>query len=324
MQKISAYTPTADDNDEFTDGSVTGGRSPTNLVAEWFNMIQRELVAIPAKAKMSLDSKNDNQIIAALQALFLQRGNLFSEIKAAGPAAIAQAQANLDLTGSVNGQYPVGAPIPWPSDNLPASGAWAFMQGQSFDTRAYPNLAAAYPNGVLPDMRSWTIKGKPASGRGVLSREMDGIKWHGHAASAAATDLGTVWSNVVDYGTRGTSGFDYGTRGTSGSGDHQHPNGLRAPSNGPNAEIYGQGYAPGGGSAFAVGGSATAAQPWSGPAGNHAHTVDIGAHSHTVQIGAHQHTTYIGAHSHAVSIGETGNDENTVKNIAFNYIVRLA
>ncbi|MCV8049145.1 prophage tail fiber N-terminal domain-containing protein, partial [Escherichia coli] len=64
--------------------------------------------------------------------------------------------------------YPVGAPIPWPSDTVPSG--YALMQGQAFDKSAYPKLAAAYPSGVIPDMRGWTIKGKPASGRAVLSQ----------------------------------------------------------------------------------------------------------------------------------------------------------
>ncbi|WP_074464366.1 prophage tail fiber N-terminal domain-containing protein, partial [Escherichia coli] len=59
--------------------------------------------------------------------------------------------------------YPVGAPIPWPSDTVPSG--YALMQGQTFDKSAYPKLAVAYPSGVIPDMRGWTIKGKPASGR---------------------------------------------------------------------------------------------------------------------------------------------------------------
>ncbi|HBN6690880.1 TPA: prophage tail fiber N-terminal domain-containing protein, partial [Escherichia coli] len=84
--------------------------------------------------------------------------------------------------------YPVGAPIPWPSDTVPSG--YALMQGQTFDKSAYPKLAAAYPSGVIPDMRSWTIKGKPASGRAVLSQEQDGIKSHTHSASASSTDLG--------------------------------------------------------------------------------------------------------------------------------------
>ncbi|EHS1309716.1 phage tail protein, partial [Escherichia coli] len=84
--------------------------------------------------------------------------------------------------------YPVGAPIPWPSDTVPSG--YALMQGQTFDKSAYPKLAVAYPSGVIPDMRGWTIKGKPGSGRAVLSQEQDGIKSHTHSASASSTDLG--------------------------------------------------------------------------------------------------------------------------------------
>ncbi|EIH8744875.1 tail fiber protein, partial [Escherichia coli] len=40
--------------------------------------------------------------------------------------------------------YPVGAPIPWPSDTVPSG--YALMQGQTFDKSAYPKLAAAYPS----------------------------------------------------------------------------------------------------------------------------------------------------------------------------------
>ncbi|HAJ2748583.1 TPA: short-chain fatty acid transporter [Escherichia coli] len=46
--------------------------------------------------------------------------------------------------------YPVGAPIPWPSDTVPSG--YALMQGQTFDKSAYPKLAAAYPSGVIPDI----------------------------------------------------------------------------------------------------------------------------------------------------------------------------
>ncbi|EJM1784382.1 prophage tail fiber N-terminal domain-containing protein, partial [Escherichia coli] len=106
--------------------------------------------------------------------------------------------------------YPVGAPIPWPSDTVPSG--YALMQGQTFDKSAYPKLAAAYPSGVIPDMRGWTIKGKPASDRAVLSQEQDGIKSHTHSASASSTDLGT----------KTTSSFDYGTKSTNNTGAHTH------------------------------------------------------------------------------------------------------
>ncbi|MXD56952.1 tail fiber protein, partial [Escherichia coli] len=77
--------------------------------------------------------------------------------------------------------------------------------GQTFDKSAYPKLAAAYPSGVIPDMRGWTIKGKPASGRAVLSQEQDGIKSHTHSASASSTDLGTKTTSSFDYGTKSTN-----------------------------------------------------------------------------------------------------------------------
>ncbi|HCH9097435.1 TPA: tail fiber protein, partial [Salmonella enterica] len=65
--------------------------------------------------------------------------------------------------------HPVGAAIAWPSDATPAG--YALMQGQAFDKNVYPLLAIAYPSGTIPDMRGWTIKGKPVSGRAVLSQE---------------------------------------------------------------------------------------------------------------------------------------------------------
>ncbi|EFS5088813.1 tail fiber protein, partial [Salmonella enterica] len=44
--------------------------------------------------------------------------------------------------------YPVGAPVPWPSDTIPAG--YALMQGQPFDKSAYPLLAQAYTSGIIP------------------------------------------------------------------------------------------------------------------------------------------------------------------------------
>lgn len=114
--------------------------------------------------------------------------------------------------------YPVGAPIPWPSDVTPTG--YALMQGQPFDKAAYPLLAIAYPAGVIPDMRGQTIKGKP-NGRTVLSYEQDGIKSHAHTASISDTDLGTKYTSSFDYGSKPTTSFDYGNKSsTEGVGTH--------------------------------------------------------------------------------------------------------
>jgi hypothetical protein len=39
--------------------------------------------------------------------------------------------------------FPIGAPIPWPSDSTPIG--YALMQGQAFNKAAYPLLTLAYP-----------------------------------------------------------------------------------------------------------------------------------------------------------------------------------
>ncbi|HCB4819373.1 TPA: tail fiber protein [Salmonella enterica subsp. enterica serovar Give] len=184
--------------------------------------------------------------------------------------------------------HPVGAAIAWPSDATPAG--YALMQGQSFDKSAYPLLAIAYPSGVIPDMRGWTIKGKPISGRAVLSQEMDGNKSHSHTARAQDTDLGT----------KSTSSFDYGTKSTNTTGNHTHQFG---------------GYI----NSYWGDSNHTSFQPGVG-----AWTQAAGDHAHTVYIGGHEHTMYIGPHGHVVIVDADGNAETTVRNIAFNYIVRLA
>lgn len=210
--------------------------------------------------------------------------------------------------GSANIEaFPPGVPLPWPSDTPPAG--YAIMQGQTFDKAAYPKLAIAYPSGVIPDMRGWTIKGKPASGRAVLSQEQDGIKSHTHSASASNTDLGTKTTSSFDYGTKTVSTFNHGTKSTNSTGNHTHTVGG----------VYG-GDSVGGKQRVQASGN----NQVSSTAGAHAHTVDIGQHNHTVGIGAHAHTVALGAHGHTITVNATGNTENTVKNIAFNYIVRLA
>ncbi|ECL1314360.1 tail fiber protein, partial [Salmonella enterica] len=180
-----------------------------------------------------------------------------------------------------------GAPIPWPSDNIPAG--YALMQGQAFDKSAYPKLAIAYPSGIIPDLRRLIIKGCYV-GRAVLSYEADGIKSHAHSATTSSADLGTKY----------TSSFDYGWKSTNTTGSHTHALGSYINS------YWGDS-------------NHTSFQPGSG-----AQTGAAGDHAHTTYIGAHSHSVYIGSHTHDVTVYAAGNAENTVRNIAFNYIVRLA
>jgi hypothetical protein len=147
--------------------------------------------------------------------------------------------------------YPIGAPIPWFSDTIPAN--HTAMQGQSFDKTKNPLLAQVYPSGILPDMRGQTLKGKPASGRAVGSLEADGNKSHGHTGTASATDLGT--------------------KATNATGDHAH------------------GGVPSRTSPWDIGGSTWQYFNFSSigstdSAGNHSHTVYIGPHGHDVIVNA--------------------------------------
>ena len=234
--------------------------------------------------------------------------------------------------------YPVGAPIPWPSDTVPSG--YALMQGQTFDKSAYPKLAAAYPSGVIPDMRGWTIKGKPTSGRAVLSQEQDGIKSHTHSASASSTDLGTKTTSSFDYGTKSTNNTGAHTHSLSGStgsaGAHTHGNGIRWPGGGGSALAFydGGGFTYVQDSQYQVSPGTSSSRSYyqriqTQSAGAHTHSLSgtaasSGAHAHTVGIGAHTHSVAIGSHGHTITVNAAGNAENTVKNIAFNYIVRLA
>ncbi|MHB2111363.1 tail fiber protein [Raoultella planticola] len=241
MLKISDVEPLTALDGLFTNGKVASGIAPTRLVAEWFNAVQTELVNVVEGFGLTLNPDDSTQI--------------FQILKTISSATV-----------------PAGTPIAWPSDSLPSAGSFAFMQGQTFSLTAYPLLAIAYPSGVIPDMRSWTIKGKPATGRAVLSQEQDGVKSHSHTASATSTDLGT--------------------KTTSSNGDHAH--------------TWGSAMQKQGGSDQEVGSNS----------GNNFGT--------TSTAGAHTHTLDLGAHSHIITVDAAGNAENTVKNIAFNYIVRLA
>lgn len=259
------------------------------------------------------------------------------------------------LKTDIVSSYPIGAPIPWPTDTPPEG--YAIMEGQKFDTDLYPKLAAVYPSGSLPDMRGQTIKGKP-SGRAVLSTEADGVKSHSHSASASSTDLGTKTTSSFDYGSKTTSSFDYGTKTSNTTGNHNHTVSGNTSSagahqharSGPQVtaawadDLFRDGVTTIGANSYAkinsgITGSTLATKvgktsndgahthSWSGTTsstGNHAHTVGIGAHTHSVGIGAHSHTVAIGSHGHKITVNATGNTENTVKNVAFNYIVRLA
>lgn len=244
----------------FTEGG--DGVAPSYPGADWFNIIQMEMLNVLALANITPDKSQFDQFARAIR--------IFSS----------------------DYMIPPGIPLAWPGVTAPSG--FMLMLGQNFNKAAYPRLAQAYPSGVIPDMRGQTIKFLPASGRGLLSYEADGVKIHTHSATVTSTDLGTATS----------SNFDHGIKNTSTDNEHAHQGGM----GGPGAPWD---------SDYIVGSDNDSRRTRN-------NTSTAPAHSHTVNIGLHKHTVYIGPHGHTATIGSTGNPENTVKNIAFNAIVRLA
>ncbi len=270
MKEIISPVETADGL--FHDGDPSIGAEGTVVHAKWLNAMQGAMIDtqtehknILAEVGMKPDGSQSAQLLAA--------------IKAIATSIATETSASI---------LPVGAPIAWPSDNIPAG--YALMQGQTFDKSKYPKLAMVYPSGVIPDIRGQTIKGK-SDERAILSREAGGIQSHTHSATVSNTDLGSKATDV----------FDYGNKGTDGQGEHTHTWGSAMKKEGGSDQNVGSNL----GNTFGT-------------------TSAAGHHGHTVAIGPHAHNVHIGSHGHAITINATGNVANTVDNIAFNYIVRLA
>jgi hypothetical protein len=71
---------------------------------------------------------------------------------------------NFDARYLLKSDIPAGIPMPWPGASEPPG--YSFCVGQGFNTSLYPQLAAAYPSGSLPDLRGLFIRGLDAY-RGV-------------------------------------------------------------------------------------------------------------------------------------------------------------
>ncbi|MHA7845405.1 tail fiber protein [Serratia sp. D1N4] len=74
---------------------------------------------------------------------------------------------------------PTGVPLPWPTATAPTG--WLKCNGATFSKTLYPNLALAYPSGVLPDLRGEFIRGWDDgrgvdTGRALLNLQGDAIR----------------------------------------------------------------------------------------------------------------------------------------------------
>ncbi|CNJ10384.1 phage tail protein [Yersinia bercovieri] len=279
----------------FTRGNPQTGVPATALDDDYFDAVQEEIAKVIESTGVALNKNNRAQLLAAIQhlitqgipdlkdaslsqkgvvqlsnatnstsqtlaatpkavsdlgALLLKIGNNLSEIKDAGPAAVAQTLLNLGLgDGSL---IPIGIPLPYPLSAAPAG--WLKCNGSTFSKATYPKLALVYPSGVLPDMRGNVIRGWD-DGRGI--------------------DAGRVLLSFQDDAIRNITGI----------------------------------YAP-------AGGKAAEASYFSGAFTR----LDVSAPQGGQVVGG---STVQGAKFDASLVVPTAN-ENRMKNIAFNYIVRAA
>lgn len=92
---------------------------------------------------------------------------------------------------------PVGIPQPYPTNTPPSR--WLECNGAAFDTNQFPKLSAAYPSGILPDLRGVFIRGKD-NGRGldpdrpILSYQDDAIRniWGQFSVVGRAAGAGPI------------------------------------------------------------------------------------------------------------------------------------
>ncbi|EOV3683518.1 phage tail protein [Yersinia enterocolitica] len=119
--------------------------------------ITGNLAEIKAAGPAAIAEAQSNLDLAALLGDALQKANNLSEIKTAGPAAVAQTLLNLGLGA---GGFPIGMPFFWPSATLPnlLLPEWSNMvflkfNNSSFSATTYPKLAQIFPSLVLPDAR---------------------------------------------------------------------------------------------------------------------------------------------------------------------------
>lgn len=124
----------------FTEGG--NGVAPSYPGADWFNIVQAELLGVLTEASITPNKGQLNQLATAIKQII--------------SANTGELTALRDLF--------IGVPIPYPLSTVP-TGCLA-MNGQRFDIRRYPKLAQKYPSGQLPDLRGEFIRGWD-NGRGV-------------------------------------------------------------------------------------------------------------------------------------------------------------
>ncbi|WP_419720944.1 phage tail protein [Pectobacterium carotovorum] len=180
-------------------GVAFDGTADISVDSEWSQIKNVPAASYDVAGVVVLSSSinsNSRTIAATAQQLFTAHSiatNAQAKANAALPAdGTAAAATKLATPRKINGvafdgttdinlpsDFPVGAPVPYPSATPPAG--WIKCNGQPFNKSAYPQLATAYPSGVLPDLRGEFVRGWDDgrgvdAGRGLLSVQGDAIR----------------------------------------------------------------------------------------------------------------------------------------------------
>ncbi|GKX41625.1 tail fiber protein [Pectobacterium carotovorum subsp. carotovorum] len=180
-------------------GVAFDGTTDISVDSDWSQIKNVPAASYDVAGVVALSSSintNSRTIAATAQQLFTAHSiatNAQAKANAALPAdGTAAAATKLATPRKINGvafdgttdinlpsDFPVGAPVPYPSATPPAG--WIKCNGQSFNKSAYPQLAAAYPSGVLPDLRGEFVRGwddgrGADAGRTLLSAQGDAIR----------------------------------------------------------------------------------------------------------------------------------------------------
>lgn len=196
----------------FTEG---GGGTPASYPgADWYNIIQAELLNFLSAYGIAPDKADLSQLQKAIEAAIKDKATAKSPLLTAIAALVTSADkmpyfngkdtvamtaltafarevlAQTDAAGVLSklglgegSALPVGVPVPWPSATPPTG--WLKCNGAPFSAEEYPKLAKAYPKLKLPDLRGEFIRGWD-DGRGVdsarllLSSQAASILEHNH------------------------------------------------------------------------------------------------------------------------------------------------
>ncbi|EMF4614681.1 phage tail protein [Yersinia enterocolitica] len=139
----TAPTPAQDTDDQQI--------ATTGFVRTWINFLKGDVPVELGSLKALADAldtklaKDSNGSDIPNKPLFAQNIGVYN--KAESDSRYLRVQDNL----------PVGIPLPWPLATPPTG--WIICNGQAFDKAHCPQLALAYPSGVLPDLRGLFIRG---------------------------------------------------------------------------------------------------------------------------------------------------------------------